>query len=311
MQRATSLPADLHSRWGHLRYVRQVAPNEWHSECPYCGDEGHDPSTGFPDRFHMHGENGKAGARGKCRKCGYFSWANEDKEYFPRPRQEKSYKEVVKKPPPVDLESVPIWFDYWRNMGDNGFSLWRETGITETDRDRLYLGYTPSYNEGHGLTVPALTIPYFEVGFKPVTIQYRLIGGRCRYKFMRGMPQTLYLANPDIEVGGRCLLLEGAKKAIVINNLLGLEFDCVVAFPNKTPPRELVTQLNSTDEVYIGLDPDANTGGESDKIAKLLADGGTKSRIVWWLDKPDDMVVIHGATKSDLMPYIRQARPVH
>jgi len=50
--RAAVLPGAFGSLAGQLRYVRQVSPEEYSSECPRCGGEPH-PNGEWPDRFRL------------------------------------------------------------------------------------------------------------------------------------------------------------------------------------------------------------------------------------------------------------------
>lgn len=337
------LPPQL-SRWSHLRYIKEVVPGaEWHAECPLCGDEGHTwrSRSDAPDRFHMHAPDRYVDAwHGKCRRCGYFAVADDGaEEWEPRSyltpaeveriqqeaaaRREYAMQESERMRKKIEwLREEAFWQGYNRAMSDEERQIWRASGIPDDLQDRMGLGYVrdkASYVNGELIKVPALSIPYFDVGWDELNVQYRLLQGEKggdKYRFTSGLRAPLYLADPDERPQGKVLVVEGAKKALVVYLHLVLKANRgdfhVVAFPSKMPNDYQVSWLSGADVVYLGLDPDANDlmeGGDTSYVERAVQIiGRQRTRIISWPEKPDDMLVAGRGDAATILSLIDMSR---
>lgn len=348
---ATRLPPPL-DRWNHLRYIKEVSRGtEWHSECPICADSGHEwksPSDA-PDRFHMHiGGDAYGGARGKCRRCGYFAWAEEEdndppKDYFTPEEVDKINKEIDLRKALAEKEQKRLrrkiqalreesyWRGYHDAMSDEQRALWRKEGIPDQLQDRLMLGYVPNkkiYCNGSFMEIPAMSIPYFEVGWDIVNVQYRLVKPSDdprydfvdgdKYRFTSGLIAPTYVVDPDEKPKGKVIAVEGAKKAIVVYLHVVLKMNkpefSVVAFPSKMPNERQIKELADAEVIYLGLDPDANDympHGDQTYVERAVdMIGPERTRVVDWPVKPDDMVNEYGSDGKTLLNIIEMSRVV-
>ncbi|HEB28226.1 MAG TPA: hypothetical protein ENI05_10690 [Porticoccus sp.] len=158
-----------------------------------------------------------------------------------------------------------------------------------------------------------MTIPFFDVGWKAVNVQYRLTdppAGVGKYRFTHGLPTPLFLTNPYDKPAGPTLLVEGAKKAIVcFDNIDDLN---IVAIPSKAPPARILESLSECDPIYIALDPDAYVAnGGKPAVNRVVAKlGRERCRIVKLPCKADDLFTRHGGTAADMNEFIYQGLPV-
>lgn len=313
------LPAEL-ARFSDLPDLKYRGNDEWSAAHPGC-PVGPSLHGGPSDRLRIFGPGRKDRNAGVwCRRCGHFEWADQEtptpakrlamiavRRRLAREESERLERKIR------DLQERAYWRGYHDGMSDNQRQYWRQEGISDDLQDYFQLGYTPDRTFASGdsqFHSPALTIPIFEQGWEAINIQYRIINppaGVGKYRFTAGLPAPLYLTDPDNGVGGRCLLLEGAKKAIVTYANVGHEFDSVVAVPSKAPSVELVHKLDACDRVYLALDPDAYQDQSASRIGEILGD---KVRYVHLPVKADDLFVKHGGTADTFMPYIKQATKI-
>lgn len=321
------LPADMVTRWGHLRFLQYKGNGEWHSECPVCGDSGHGPGNGQPDRFHLHEADGSGNARGACRRCGHFEWVDQDNAQPPDPERIKQTEELRRRyaeQEQLRLRSMiekfrqgAAWKAYHDAMREAHRALWRRAGIPDNFQDYWELGFTEY--ETRDFRSPALTIPYFQPGREAVNIQYRLTNPpqpNDKYRFSYGLKPDLWLSEPEAAPSGSCLLVEGMKKAavcfieLVAKSSHGL---AVVAVPGKTPGQEMMEKLAGCEPIYVALDPDtyfptrtANGSVEpaAVRLGRMLGD---RARYVKLPAKADDLFVDYGMNASRFMRYVRHA----
>lgn len=330
MKRDRPLPPELAKAFGHLQNLQYKGNGEFSSSCPVCGEQGHNPSSGIPDRFHMHEESGKYGAHGHCRRCGAHVWANQNNNKAPNPakikkeqelRREYEAKEAKRRHNQMEaFRQAAIWDYYHESMDDSRRLQWRRAGIPNEFQDLWHLGWTDNYT-APGIASPAMTLPYFAKDWQATTLQFRLIKPPTpndKYRFLKGMQHQLFLTEPDRKMTGKCLLLEGGKKAMVsfINVVAeGRNHDyTVIAVPSATS-HSLLNQLSSFDEVTVLFDPDQYVG------TKNILGHESKPPIVRVLDKitapivkvaklgvkADDMFVKYKATSREFMSVVNQA----
>jgi len=312
------LPADIIERFGNLPDAQHQTGNEFSSACPECGGGrgGNDPS----DRFRIWQRDGQA-SNFWCRRCGFKGFADDDKpgrkldpvriKELEELRAEQAAREQRRLKARIEeLQQAEYWRGWHDAMQEQHRKLWREQGIPDSLQDWFKLGYTPDYTYGTNGSLhhsPAMTIPVFDVGWEAVNVQYRLLqpaNGAGKYRFTSGLPAPLYLTDPDEEPAGATLLVEGAKKAIVLFAHMGHKYK-VVAVPSKMPAGALIERLGNCDPVYVTLDPDAYSDGQSaQRVGMMLGD---RARFVRLPDKPDDLIVEYGMTPAMIENYIKRA----
>lgn len=314
----TNLPPDLARRWGNLHHIARRGPNQWSSECPKCGQSGHEPRSGKPDRFQMWADGRP---RGWCRRCLYFDFADgrqpfsdEERLEYETRRRQLAEKEVYRLQSKLEwFRSTHQWTIYHDQMTERERQAWRNEGIPDSIQDWLRLGYVPDrtfYQGDTPIVSDAMTIPYFGPAWAASTMQYRLLNPPDpddRYRFQAGLPVSLYLTDPDSKPKGPCILAEGAKKGIVgmmyLHDRLG---GPVVASPSKTPRLESLDILEDCSPIYIVYDPDATTD-QIRRTANYL--GPERVRVVCLPVKLDDAFVQYKAAAPDIWPFFQVARP--
>jgi hypothetical protein len=182
-------------------------------------------------------------------------------------------------------------------------------GISLARIERHGLGYTPDHVialGGEYYRLGAYTIPIVapESG-ELVNMQYRLAdppAGVGKYRQAPGLPAAAFFAESTL--AGDALVVEGAKKAIVVSQFIRSEAQ-VVGLPGKKVSGRVLEQLRGFERVYVMLDPDA--WAEAERIAQALA---PRARVVRLPDKPDDLIVKGGMQPAHLRAYLESARRV-
>lgn len=315
------LPQEL-QRFSNLPDLTYRGNDEWSAACPKCGGGGnrHDKS----DRLRLFAPGGGSGGRVWCRRCGYFEWADADESTPPDPvrikeaqelRQELAQQEAARLRARIEeLRTASYWQGYHDAMLDEQRGMWRREGISDSLQDYFRLGFVPERTFSNGAETflsSAMTIPIFDVGWQAVNVQYRIINpppNVGKYRFTHGLPAPLYLTDPDNEPSGPTLLVEGAKKGIILYAHLGHKFT-VVAVPSKSPGQKLVERLSNCDPVYIALDPDAYVAGKGAKPAanRLVSMLKGRARIVKLPVKPDDLFTKFGGTAAEFLGFMKLA----
>lgn len=327
----TQLPADLQRRWGHLPDIKQRGPNEWSSACGICGGGGN--RRDLSDRFRMFGAEPTRNARGFCRQCGFFSWADEDLP-TERPSREQIEAATAERLRLLEIEHGRIKeklqrvadADFWKRWHDDmepvQRGMWYEQGINDWAIETYRLGYCADYTtfyNGEDWHSPTMTIPHYGPAWELVNIQHRLLNPPepgDKYRQMAGIPAAMFLTEPDVPLTGAVLVVEGAKKAIVTYLNIGHELT-IVGIPSKSPSIDMLEKLDSCEPVYLALDPDAyypvisKDGRKSPPaVSRLAAKLGSRARIVKLPVKPDDFFFIHEGRAGDMAAFIKQAKRV-
>lgn len=326
------LPVELQRRWGHLPDLKQRGGNEWSSSCPQCGGGGN--RRDLSDRFRMFGGDNTSNARGFCRQCNYFSWADED---LPgeRPSREQIEATTKERLRLLEIEHQRIKdklqrvadSDFWRRWHDNmepsHRQMWERQGIEPYFIDYYSLGYCAdheTYYNGQEWHSPSMTIPHYGAGWTLTNIQHRLLNPPepgDKYRQMAGIPAAMFLTEPEEKLSGPVLVVEGAKKGIVTYTNLGTESGLVVAIPSKTPSPDMLEKLIDCEPIYLALDPDAyfqTITKDGRKIPPMVNRIGAKldgrAIAVKLPVKPDDFFFIHGGKPVDMMAYIKQGKRI-
>ena len=320
------LPDELARKWGHLNYIKYKGNGEWSSSCPICHEDGHDSTAGNPDRFTMFasGTGRRSNARGYCRRCGHFEWAdaNPNKPTSPHRQQQanqlrRQYATAEAKRIQAKIEWLQqqvFWLRFHDEMTKEQRKIWHEAGIGDWAIELHKLGYS-TRDEG------ALSIPYFH-GKDIQTLQFRLMnppknGGK--YRFLKGTRPELFMSWPDDDLTGIVLITEGVKKALVTFQHGPFTYQgeeiVVVSVPMKNVPERLIKKLDVADRVIWLLDPDAyaaiKVDGRTqppaiDRNTKLS--GCDRSFTVNLPGKVDDLF-LEGLTSKTFQAMLNQAAP--
>lgn len=316
------LPSDLARRWGHLPDLANRGRKEWSAACPQCGGADrarHDRS----DRFRMFAADNGHGARGWCRQCHYFAFADDDQE---QPSAEAIRIATAERLALTEKENKRIrdkihriadsnfWQAWHTDMAPEHRELWIQQGINEWAIETYQLGYCPDHktmHNGQEWHSPTMTIPHFAPGWKWVNLQHRLLNPPepgDKYRQMAGLPSAMFLTEPDEAPSGPTIVVEGAKKAIVCYLNLAPKYG-VVAVPSKTPSQDILDQLKDADPIYLMLDPDAyiTDGKTVPAINRILKRLHGRARIVQLPVKPDDFFTMYRGDSRDMTLFIKQA----
>jgi hypothetical protein len=316
------LPPDL-TKYNLQPDLTYRGNNEWSASCPQCG--GADTSRrDKSDRFRLFAATSDHDARVWCRNCGFFEWTGADAELdvakalkakAERKRLAEAERQRIKSKI-KDLETAAFWKGWHAAMTDLQRDLWRREGIIDYAIDYYKLGYCAEYVTGDGWKSPSMTIPHWGKDWHIVNVQHRLLEPprpNDKYRQTAGLPASMFLTEPDEELGGPALIVEGAKKAIVTYTNLGEKplgrHMLTVGIPSKTPSAKMLEQLKDCEPVYLMLDPDAYfSNGGIPAVNRVTAKlGRGRVRVVKLAVKPDDFFNIYGGKTSQLLPYLKQA----
>ena len=316
-----TLPPEF-SPIAHLvSFVHRKTSNEFCSSCPQCHGEIHKNGE-HPDRFVMFIVGRYGDPLGFCRKCGY-RWTNrsrlplrEDVEAW-RIYQigvEQSRIEAAKRSIEI-LQNDRVWEQFHANNNAYSTEMFRGWGIEKFWIDYLKLGLIPDYTVKSGdeyYHSPGVTIPIWGAESKVQNVKIRVTNprhDRDRYRNLYPMGQSfLFIPRHEEPLKGTAILVEGERKAIVLEQTLDNPKARVVGLQTKTPAPELFSQLKDFDRVFIWLDPDAHVKEEKGKesaveyVTRLV--GKDRSLIVDCPYKVDDGINENGL---DPKKYLRMA----
>lgn len=317
------LPIQFVELTTRIHYVKRRTANEFSSSCPECGGQPHQDGS-MPDRFRMWVVSKHGIPLGWCRHCNYV-WtparerkpSNEEIEQW---RQEQIRIETAKKEAAERalemLQNERLWEKFYDQNGQMSLQAFRNWGISESWIDYLRLGFKPDYyvnSETGGYYSPAASIPVWFVGGIIQNIKMRVLqphndNDRYRNIYKTG-EQYLFVPMYDIPLQGAGVIVEGEKKAIVLEQNLDDMNTRVVGLQSKKPDPRLFEHMKDLDPVYIWLDPDAfyedDKSGETavQYVTRLV--GKERARIVQSPVKVDD-----GINMYDMDPrkYLKIAR---
>lgn len=195
-----------------------------------------------------------------------------------------------------DLIRLAPWKDYQAHLAkDEHRAKWWARGVPDSYLSYWHLGYDPNFRywyddvEYHS---PTLTIPLFNLGWELMGIQHRLLkpinpGDKYRPE-KGGIPAAPFIANPDGNLTGKTMVVEGAIKSMVVYSKMDDEKLQVVGMPGMNPKPEMVQKfLGAAEPIYICLDPDALP--QAQQMARDL--GRERCRIVEVPAKVDDLML--------------------
>lgn len=302
---------------------RRFGRTEWHGPCPICGGE---------DRFVIWTNRRFPSWRWFCRKCnpegGWLDqlrpelkkeltpeekarYAAENAARLARELEEKirQAQEALK-----ELRDTHKWEQYHDNLDESSRQMWLDCGVPEFFQDWWQLGYDPDhvvfYKEKEYHT-PTLTIPLFEARtWNVLNVKHRLMKPPTKNDRYRpeksGLPATPFVANPDLEICGKTLMVEGEKKCMVSFIASDDPNLQAVGIPGKDASDSILSLFKDCDPIYICLDPDAEV--KAIDIANKLS--RERCRVIELPDKIDDMIIRHHLGKEFIDSLFRHARVV-
>lgn len=305
------LPAEFQPIAHLVHDVRRKSHNEYSSSCPACGDAGH-KSGSLVDRFVMFPISKYGFPLGFCRRCGY-RWTAKGKEPSKEQLEEWRKNQIEVEKARLEaaqralelLQNDKMWELFYSQNNEWSKQVFREWGIADSWIEYLRLGLMPDYIVKHGdeqYHSPAATIPVWNVGGIVQNIKLRVLNpkdGADRYRNFYAMGSSfLFVPLYDLPLRGAGMIVEGEKKAIVMEQTLNDPSLRVVGLQSKTPSPEIFDQMKDLDPIYIWLDPDAkikeNKSKESavEYVSRLV--GKERARIVDCPIKSDDGIVQWG-----------------
>lgn len=276
-----TLPHFFLSLAGKVEYVKKVSENEYHSTCPQCGSEGHDFSSGDPDRFVMWIVGRRGTPFGMCRRCRYkwspskqdANWTKEEREEFKRKivEMEREYEiRLAEKLTELSwkIQQDGIYLRYHEDgMRNNDvIKYWEEVrGIPVEWQKHLKKGYCGYYTVKNHLTQyqrPAYMNPVWTEGGIIENVKVRVVdpldkNDRFRNLYKSGC-QHLYKSQYNAAPTNKAVILEGENKCdmVTIHGNLPAEYT-IYGVQSKQPEKRILRKLDKFEVVYLALDPDA------------------------------------------------------
>lgn len=310
----SSLPPQWASLEGKVQYVQRVSDKEYSCSCPKCGGFPHD-SGEWPDRCRLFVD---AHPTLFCRKCGLVAYPDQfgDERFAPpSPEELERFRQEQKERAEARLRSAQrelellrdskLWERYNSMLGERERAWWRGRGIPDVWQELWEFGWDHQRN--------AATIPLFAPGGECVNIKLRLMdesAGRYRYH-LTGQPAPLFLCDPDADMGGHVIAVEGEIKAAVTWITLDDSHTTVVGMPGLNPSPDVKRQLAQADRVTLVLDPGADKRGPDgwSPMGRLVKDiGRDRCSVLIPPCKIDDMLLAMGADKWDARWILKHAK---
>lgn len=317
-RREVALPPAFRWLEGQVHYVQKVTATEYSATCPRCGGTVHRNGE-WPDRLRIFDDDHKLIW---CRQCGHMQFADRangqkvSPEEFARWRREQIEREEARKRSAeralAHLRDQQIWLRYHEQMTGAGRDYWRRRGIPDGWQDVWFLGWVPQQNihlpDGRPMLTPSATIPLFDEAGQLLNIKHRLVrvqeaGQKYRYE-IAGQGQPPFLANPEREIVGDVIAIEGEIKAAVTFLTLNDSRAVIVGLPGATVSQDVIDRLAKAERITLVMDPGADEQAEA--LAGRL--GKQRCRILVTHAKIDDAILACEASAYDVRCWLRQAR---
>jgi len=291
-------------QWQFKKKTASEASSAW----PFC-HQGH-------DRFLIFADGGYW-----CRQCDTKGWldekdtkwdglsATEKRLRLLEAEQSRARREREEMQRQITaLEKMARCKDhlhYHQSLTMDSLEYWWSEGMSNESIDRYKLGFCsrcPTDFNGR----PSYTIPVFgRDGETLVNIRHRLIdapGGDKYRPHIAGLPNFLFNAHFTQHPGESIIITEGEKKSIV---LAQEDLPNVAIMGKRSFNKEWIKWLEPFATVYVALDPDAQESAR--RLAALFSGRG---RVVRLPCKVDDMIVRYGASRDDVLDFLRLGYPV-
>ena len=156
------------------------------------------------------------------------------------------------------------------------------------------------------------TIPLFDNDGQCLNVKHRLEDdskGRYRYN-ITGQDAPLWLADPEADMSGHVVAVEGECKSMVVSITLDDPATTIVGLPGLNPNTTITNTLAQAERVTLVLDPDSDTPGKdgwspAGKLVKAI--GRRKTRVLVTTAKIDDSLLAMGANRWDVKRLLTQA----
>lgn len=288
-------------RWGLS--PKRTSRRQFNSPCPRCGGD---------DRFSISSEYGGYW----CRQCDLKGFLDDDNKKVKRDPLliQKHIEEIARKKQEQEGKdrawatgfNVGNSWRYWHDqMKPHHRKWWWTQGISDFWVDYYELGFIPEkeiYHKEERYIVPAYSIPVRDPEtWQIVDMHYRIANppvGVQKYRYQDGVTAKSFYArkgNTDT-----AFVLEGAKKAIVLNAFLNEEYQ-VVGMPGCMPHISVIEKLKVFRNIWLILDPG------TENAVKRFKEIIPRTRVVTVPDKIDD-IIIQGLTRVCLDSLLEQAR---
>ncbi|RLC98963.1 MAG: hypothetical protein DRI46_10320 [Chloroflexi bacterium] len=299
--------------WPGIRWKNSI---EGERPCPSCGGD---------NRLFVRIDNK---VRATCRQCHVTFFPDKDQssslteeerlEITEESRKRKELQAMAQATREAEFDQFQPWKEYMTMTGQQR-SAWKSEGLSFELQDRYQLGYVEQrefWNDGISIRRDALTIPMHSYDSQINNIQFRMLNvpkGWGKYRSLKGFPMSLFFAIPSKPIGGRVVLVEGAKKAMLIQEALDSVgyYAGVIAIHSKMPSVNVMLQLDDADELIIALDPDAyvpDKNGNEPAVSRIISAVSTTIRAARFSCKPDDLIHKYGGTADDIVKTLQVAR---
>ena len=308
--------------------IRQLAFRRWGIQVRRAGRNGGDIEFCGPCPFCRAGTNRfRVWSHGNfwCRQCEEKGWLEENrKDWQPEPGLAEELQRLLEEKQHQRLARLASLQQRWTRDGFiegwharmqvENLEYWAKEGIPSWAINYYKLGYCSDKmfkgEDGAEYHSPAYTIPIYDpTTWQIVNIQYRLMevlpefGGKYRQE--AGIPASAFYTRRGV-LDGQAIVVEGAKKAIVVLECIGKACQ-VVGWPSITPSERLIREMAGFNGgLWLILDPGSNNWQATERAARVLHPVPVR-----WVEmpiKPDDAIVKYGMGKDELRGYLKQAR---
>ena len=315
-------PAPLPAEWrcleGKVQYVQRVSAKEYSCTCPTCGGLVHE-SGEWPDRCRLFVDDHPTLF---CRRCGLVAYPDqfgdgrftpptpEELEKFRQKREESEAARLRSAERALQhLRDTKLWEQYADMSGERGRQWWEGRGIPYPFQAIWSLGF--DYDLARWGCASA-TIPLFNQAGECLNVKHRLLdesNGKYRYN-VAGQDAPLFLCDPEADMSGHVVAVEGEIKAAVSYITMDDPKACVVGLPGLTPPQSITAMLSQAERVTLVLDPgsDDRVNGGWSPMGRLVSKiGRTKCKVLIPVSKIDDSLLAMQADKWDVRRFLAQA----
>jgi len=313
-------PDGLPPIWRHLesklQYVRRVSATEWSAECLSCGGMVH-PNGEWPDRMRIFADDKPLCW---CRRCGQIFWPDDnakptEPQALNKWRKEQEQRELARKRSAEraleNLRNYKIWEQYHEALDAHSRAYWQQRGISSSAQDFWQLGWKQSWYftqpDGSVCQTASATIPLFGQAWIIQNVKHRLLHpppNRGKYLYeLSGQKAPLFLCQPDKELTGEVIAVEGEIKAMVTQLHMGGAL--VVGLPGASTSIETCRGLAKSERIVLVMDP-----GSEQQAHRLAAELGKKRcRILITPVKIDDGILAGNLSQRELQGLLRAAIP--
>lgn len=212
----------------------------------------------------------------------------------------------------TELRRERRWVQYHNQLDEKSRQYWRVRGVPEYWQENWALGWNHKMgiSTSQGVwTTPTATIPIFDQSRDVLNIKHRLIhppenAGKYRYE-LSGQGAPIYLTDPEADMTGQVIVVEGEIKAMVTYLTLDDPNRPVVGLPGATPSQDALQPILDAARLTLILDPGAEE--QVAALAKML--GRNRCRILIPPMKIDDAIIEAELSKREVQMMLSYAVP--